>query len=107
MHVWTPARDLAQTRCFERILHFHDTWQELAAANILTRQSNVVETIVGEIPSTVTISAVTLRVESDEAPLRGVGDRLFIAFDPGVKRCARRNDSPLIRRDGVGDLGRS
>src|SRR5262249_37435238 len=101
MHVWTAARDLAQPRGFERVLHFHDARQELAAANILTRQSDVVETVVGKIPSTVTVGAVSLRVEGDEAALRGVRDRLLIAFDPGIKRRARRNNSPLIRRDGV------
>src|SRR5437660_151119 len=107
MHVWTPARDLTQTRCFERVLQFHDAGQELATANILARQSDVVETVVGKVPSTVTGSAVTLCVESDETAPRGVRDRLFIAFDPSIKRCARRNDSTLIRRDGVGDLRRS
>src|SRR5262245_7415900 len=107
MHVGTATRDLTQTRCFERVLHFHDTGQEFPSTNVLAWQSDVVETVVGEVPSTVAVSAVTFRVESDEAALGGVGDRLFIAFDPSIKGCTRRNDSTLIRRDGVGDLGRS
>ena len=102
MHVGAAARDLAQSRRLEGVLHLDDAGQVFAAPDILARQTDILETVIGEIPALVAGRALRLGVEDDEAALGLFGDRLLVALDPGVERRTLRDDGPLIGRDRLG-----
>src|SRR5260370_6054577 len=103
VHVRAAPRDLAQSRRLERVFHLRDRRQELAAADVLAREADIVEAVVGEIPSAVALVAGGLGVEERKAALGVVRNGALVVLDPGVERRARRNHGPLIGRDRLGD----
>jgi hypothetical protein len=82
MHEGAPARDFAQARRLESVLHLDHARHEFAAAEVLARQADVLEAVIGEIPALMAGRTERLAVENGKAALGFLGNRLFISFDP-------------------------
>ena len=77
-----------------------------AAADIVgRRKADVVEAVVGEVSSRYgSSSQLALVLNSDEAALGVVGDRLLVAGDPAVERRLGGDDGALEGGDRLGDV---
>ena len=58
MHVGRAIHDIAQRRYLEGMLHNHNTGHLFAAANIVVRQPDVMEAVIGKVPAGMTSDAV-------------------------------------------------
>ena len=103
MHVRAAAGDFAQARRLEGVLHLDDAGHELSAADILAREADILETVIGEIPALMTCRALSLAVEQRKPAFGVFGNGLLVALDPGVERRAFGHDRPLVSRDGLGE----
>src|SRR5262245_64891468 len=102
VHVGPAAGDLPQPRRLEGMLHLDDAGEELAAADVLARQADIVEAVVGEIPAAVAGRAFALGVEGEEATLGIFGDGLLVALDPLVERGAAGDHGAFVGRNRLG-----
>src|SRR6185295_5009962 len=82
VHKGTSARDLAQARRLESVLHLDYARHEFAAADILARQPDVLKAVIGEIPAFMAGGTERLAVEDGEAALGFLGNRFLVALDP-------------------------
>src|SRR3954453_6990526 len=78
--------------------------QELAPADIVVRQTDVVEAVIGQVPAGMAGRAVALCVEELETALGGFADRLLVASDPAVERSGGGNDGALEGGDRLGHV---
>src|SRR4029450_6828147 len=86
MHERGASICVAQSRRFKGVLHRGNLRQQLAAANVIAFEADVVETIISKTPARMALGTIGLRVEHYKAPLGLFGDRVFVAFEPFIKR---------------------
>ena len=103
MHKGASARDLAQARRLEGVLHLDHARHEFAAADVLARQPDVLEAVIGEVPALMAGGTERLAVEDRKAALGFLGNRLLIAFDPGIEGRTLGDHGTFIGRDGLGE----
>jgi hypothetical protein len=96
VHVRRTLRDIPQGRRLESELGFNVVRLEFASSDVLGCGADIVELVIGEVPSVMTARALRSTIEQDKSPLRALGDCALIAVDPGIKRCVARDDSPLV-----------
>src|SRR5262245_53231051 len=103
MHVGAAERDLTQSGRLERVDHLLYARHDLGAPEVGARKADIVEAVVGEIPSGVTVRAAGLGVEQNKAASCLLRNRGIIALDPGIERRTSGYDRALVGRDRLGD----
>src|SRR6185369_6285156 len=103
VHKGTSARNFAQARRLEGVLHLDYARHELATADILARQPDVLKTVIGEIPALMAGGAKRLAVEDGKAALGFLGDGFLVSFNPGVERRTLGDHGTFVGRDRLGE----
>src|ERR1700730_11421080 len=103
MHVRSSVGNLAQSWRLEGVLHFDDSWKELAAPAVFVRKAGVMEAVVGEVPSAMAVGAGCFFVEQLKSALCRVGDRFLIALDPSVEGSGSGYHRAFVSRNRPGD----
>ena len=104
MHVGRTFNSVPQRRGLEGMLHDFDVGHLLAAADIIVGQSDVVETVIGEVPAGMAGNVVGFAVKQIEPALGSRCDCFLVAADPFVQRRDAADDCAFERGDGFGNV---
>src|SRR5450631_1411878 len=99
VHVWASASDFAKARRLESVTHLCNLRQDLPAPSICARQPDVLEAVIGKIPTLVTGGAVALGIENSEAAFGSFRNGTFVAIYPDIEWRLFGNDRSFVGRE--------
>src|SRR5260370_24387416 len=99
MHVWPAIGYLAEPRRLERMIHLRDFRQELSASDIHARKTDILKTVIREIPSLMARGAAPHAIEDHETALCFVRNGSLVTRDPGIERRSCRDDGAFVCRE--------